>query len=78
MTIRSVAYWSISIALAAVASHAAETGVAVVDAPVTASLDLTALTAAEPARGALLAAGVIAMAFTYRRAWANLKRGSIG
>lgn len=77
MTIRSVAYWSLSIALAAVASHAAETGVAVVDTPVTATVDLSALSLAEPARGALLAAGVIATAFTYRRAWMNLKRGSM-
>lgn len=77
MTFRSFTYWFASSLAAAIAAKAAE--------PVTHELEpfvvpsgaaMSILTVPEPSRALLLFIGVMAMAFTYRQAWLNWKRGA--
>ncbi len=71
---RSTLYWLISTALAAICMNAAATpqtnlGIAA------AGDTMRTVTQADPMRAVLLGIGVMAMAYTYRRVWANF-RGS--
>ena len=77
MTLRSISYWLICSVTAAIAVSAAEP---VVTETVTFALPDSAasnlLPVPEPGRALLLFAGIMAMAFTYRTAWLNWKRGA--
>lgn len=74
MTVHSVCYWLICTAAATLAAEP--------DMAATLSFaphrDATAMIqmVPEPSRALFLFAGVMAMAFTYRRAWLNWKRGA--
>lgn len=78
MSFRSAIYWLASSIAAAIAVGAAEP-----DSMTHAAISFTLETGAagdiiavpEPSRAILLFAGIMAMAFTYRRAWLNWKRG---
>ncbi len=75
MTGRSILYWLICLAFAVLVARAAEP-TAVSDGLTWATGDGTAahvLPVPEPGRAMMLFAGVMAMAFTYRRAWLNWK-----
>ena len=75
MTGRSILYWLICLAFAVLVARAAEP-VAVADSLTWVKADATAshiLPVPEPGRAMMLFAGVMAMAFTYRRAWLNWK-----
>ncbi|MFN0077485.1 MAG: PEP-CTERM sorting domain-containing protein [Prosthecobacter sp.] len=75
MTLRSITYWLICSITAVIAVGAAEPGVA-------ATLSFTlpdnassmVHTVPEPSRALLLFAGIMAMAFTYRKAWLSWKQ----
>ncbi len=77
MSFRSFTYWLFSSFAAALAATAAEPGAA---DPEEFKLSLedqsSFLAVPEPGRAILLFAGIMAMAFTYRRAWLNWKRGA--
>ncbi len=78
MAFRSISYWFVCSALAVIAVGAAEP---VVDsAAFNLPGDAQALVqpVPEPSRALLLFAGIMAMAFTYRRAWLNWKRSAQG
>ncbi|MFO1485518.1 MAG: PEP-CTERM sorting domain-containing protein [Verrucomicrobiaceae bacterium] len=76
MSVRSFAYWFLCSAFAVIAVGAAEPGV-VDTATFMLPADASAIHAVpEPGRAFLLFAGIMAMAFTYRRAWLNWKRAS--
>lgn len=73
MTFRSFSYWFVCSIAAAIAVGAAEPDMASTLAftlPQTSSV----LPVPEPSRALLLFAGIMAMAFTYRRAWLSWKR----
>jgi hypothetical protein len=75
MTGRSILYWLISLSFAVLVASAAEPE-PVVDSMTWVKLDATeasVLPVPEPGRAMMLFAGVMAMAFTYRRAWLNWK-----
>ena len=75
MTGRSFLYWLICLVFALFVARAAEPA-AVVDGMTWVTADATAsqiLPVPEPGRAMMLFAGVMAMAFTYRRAWLNWK-----
>lgn len=75
--IRSAAYWTIAVATALLAM-----GAAAKDRMAEAEVDWMAspenlvhvMPVPEPARAAFLGIGIMAVAFTYRRAWLNMKR----
>ena len=78
MKIRSVIYWAISLVVATYASghavaSASETGTAVASTSLTYS---SVAAIPEAARSILLFVGVLAVAFTYHRAWINFRSGS--
>lgn len=79
MSSRSLIYWLVCVAVAAMAAHAAEPtvmeGTALVLPPAP-SADATILPVPEPGRAVMLFAGLMAMAFTYRKAWLNWKRAA--
>lgn len=77
MTFRSIVYWLICTVAAAIAASAAEPDMAATlsFAP-PGDASVTVHPVPEPSRALLLFAGIMAMAFTYRRAWMNWKRGS--
>jgi hypothetical protein len=78
MTKRSIFYWLICTIFAVLVAHSSE--------PVTSDLTWRPLEAdaahvsivPEPARAMMLFAGIMAMAFTYRRAWMNWKVSTKG
>lgn len=77
MTYRSVIYWLACTAAAAIAAGAAEpdmTSILLFTPP--ADLASSVLPVPESSRALFLFAGIMAMAFTYRRAWLNWKRSS--
>ena len=77
MPLRSFSYWLACSVVAVIAVNAAEPGVAggqVFQLPDAG--DSSVLPVPEPNRTFLLFAGIMAMAFTYRRAWLNWKRNS--
>ncbi|MGV3658886.1 MAG: PEP-CTERM sorting domain-containing protein [Prosthecobacter sp.] len=78
MSARPTIYWLACIVLAAIAAQAADPAVAVEGAAsfVLPQTDPNILQPVpEPGRALLLFAGMMAMAFTYRRVWLNWKRG---
>jgi hypothetical protein len=75
MTGRSILYWLISLAFAVLVARAAEPA-AVADGLTWMKVEAASahvLPVPEPGRAMMLFAGVMAMAFTYRRAWLNWK-----
>lgn len=75
MTFRSLTYWFVCSIAAVLAVGAAEPSVvesATFELSQTASNTVQAVP--EPSRALLLFAGIMAMAFTYRRAWLSWKR----
>ena len=78
MTSRALLYWVICSLFAVFVAQAADQGgVLMDDLPWTVPHDLSAkpLPVPEPHRVMMLFAGIMAMAFTYRRAWMNWKAG---
>ena len=75
MSVRSLLYWFICITFAVYVAQAAEPLNPDTMAALSAgnALDAKLLPVPEPGRALLLFAGVMAMAFTYRRAWLNWK-----
>ncbi len=76
MTLRSIIYWALCCAFAALATHASEPGVIqdIISFEVPQNISRQLLPAPEPSRAILLFAGIMAMAFTYRRAWMNWQK----
>lgn len=76
MTLRSIFYWLICTVFAVLVAHSSE---AMVSPDLTSSwqpMDADTaklLPVPEPTRAMMLFAGIMAMAFTYRRAWMNWK-----
>jgi hypothetical protein len=77
MTFRSFSYWFASSLAAVLAASAGETS-ASAETPfvLPADAEMSILAVPEPSRALLLFIGVMAMAFTYRQAWLNWKRGA--
>lgn len=71
MRIKAISYWTASTLLAFVASHAADTSVDGVAGISPEPISTMAVTGSF--RGALLMAGFLAVAYTYRRAWLNFR-----
>lgn len=71
---RAFFYWLVVTVIAVFAAHASdlEKGAASVLWVPPSQLDV--LPVPEPSRAVLLGIGIMAIAFTYRRAWLNLKR----
>lgn len=77
MSLRSFSYWFACSIVAVMAVTAAEPDVAgALDFQLPESAASSVLPVPEPNRTFLLFAGIMAMAFTYRRAWLNWKRSS--
>ncbi len=77
MPLRSFSYWFVCSIAAVIAANAAEPDMAaVLDFHLPEAGMSTVLPVPEPNRTFLLFAGIMAMAFTYRRAWLNWKRSS--
>lgn len=75
MTFRSITYWFVCSIAAVIAVGAAEPGVVESATFELSNTNLSTVQAVpEPSRALLLFAGIMAMAFTYRRAWLNWKR----
>ena len=75
MTLRSITYWLVCSITAVIAVGAAEPDMAGTPSftlPENASSMVQ--TVPEPSRALLLFAGIMAMAFTYRKAWLSWKR----
>ncbi len=73
---RTFFYWLTSTAIAVLAASASEQGDGLVGMAWTAGSRIDALPVPEPSRAILLALGILAIAFTYRRAWLNWKSGN--
>jgi hypothetical protein len=76
MTLRSLVYWfacSIAAALAAGATEPDLDSTSTYASPLNASVQAI-LPVPEPNRAFMLFIGIMALAFTYRRAWLNWKR----
>lgn len=78
MAFRSISYWFVCSALAVIAVGAAEPVVASATFNLPAEAALVVQPVPEPSRALLLFAGIMAMAFTYRKAWLNWKRNAQG
>ncbi|MDB6003822.1 MAG: hypothetical protein JWR15_809 [Prosthecobacter sp.] len=77
MPFRSFSYWFACSIAAVIAVNAAEPGVATaLDLQLPVAGMSSVLPVPEPNRTFLLFAGIMAMAFTYRRAWLNWKRNA--
>ncbi len=78
MSARPTIYWIACSALAAIAAQAADpvAGRTVMEIALPQTDPSAVVAVPEPGRALLLFAGVMAMAFTYRRVWLNWKRGS--
>lgn len=76
VTFRSLTYWFVCCTLAVIAVGAAEPSVVESATWELSNADLSTVHAVpEPGRALLLFVGIMAMAFTYRKAWLNWKRG---
>lgn len=78
MTLRSFVYWLACGITAVIAVGAAEPDLAsslMLSPPMNAASSI--LPVPEPSRALLLFIGIMAVAFTYRRAWLNWKQGSV-
>lgn len=73
MNIRSICYWIVCIAVAFAAAHGAA-GFDKETVSVVAGEAERAAAVSETAKAVLLAAGILAVAFFYRRAWMNITR----
>ncbi|MFM2168217.1 MAG: hypothetical protein RIS79_2588 [Verrucomicrobiota bacterium] len=73
MPIRPLIYWTLCLAFAVFVARAAEPATA--DWVGAKGLQSKLLPVPEPGRAMLLFAGIMAMSFTYRRAWLNWKSG---
>lgn len=75
MKIRALFYWVVSVWVAAYAAgHALASSATEVEAVTPASGSLANMvTVPEAARSALLFAGILAVAYTYQRAWLNFR-----
>ncbi|TDU81563.1 putative secreted protein with PEP-CTERM sorting signal [Prosthecobacter fusiformis] len=71
---RKFFYWLTSLAIAVLAAGASEQGDDAAEILWTPASQLNALPVPEPSRAVLLGIGIMAIAFTYRKAWINLKR----
>ncbi len=77
MSLRSFSYWFVCSIAAVIALNAAEPDMTTaLDLQLPAAGMSSVLPVPEPNRTFLLFAGIMAMAFTYRRAWLNWKRSS--
>ena len=77
MSFRPVFYWLICSAFAVMAVGATEPGLVEADVFSLSSMNASSvLPVPEPSRALLLFAGIMAMAFTYRKAWLSWKRGA--
>jgi hypothetical protein len=75
--LRSFSYWFVSSVVGILLVGAAETGMASsLSFTLPADAASSVMPVPEPSRAVLLFAGIMAMAFTYRRAWLSWKRGS--
>ncbi len=78
MKIRSVIYWAVSLIVATCASGLTVASAQDMEVPLV-STSISALSGAavsEFARSILLFIGILAVAFTYHRAWANFRGSS--
>ncbi len=73
MLVRSITYWFLCGVIAVGAAKAGVADTTTFMLPANAS---AIQVVPEPGRAVLLFAGIMAMAFTYRRAWLNWKRAS--
>lgn len=74
---RSVSYWTAALSVAVLAAQAVGNPKAVGDAAEWMAPSeglIHVMPVPEPARAAFLGIGIVAVAFTYRRAWLNMKR----
>jgi uncharacterized membrane protein YidH (DUF202 family) len=71
---RTFIYWLTATAIAVLAAGAAEQGELAPDMMWAPGISQNALPVPEPSRAFLLGVGIMAVAFTYRQAWLNLKR----
>ena len=77
MSFRPVFYWLICSALAVMAVGATEPGLMDLDSFNPPSMSASSVQPVpEPSRALLLFAGIMAMAYTYRKAWLSWKRGA--
>lgn len=77
MSFRSFSYWLASSIAAAVAVGATEPDQAgTLDLIVPGTAIGSVITVPEPSRALMMFAGIMAMAFTYRRAWLSWKRSA--
>ena len=77
MSFRSFSYWFICSIAAVIAVGAAEPDMAsTLSFSLSEAGNASVLPVPEPSRALLLFAGIMAMAFTYRRAWLSWKRGA--
>ena len=77
MSVRSITYWLVSCIVAAIAVSAAEPASELaLQFTLPASYASSVLPVPEPGRAVLLFAGILAMAFTYRRAWLSWKNAA--
>lgn len=77
--LRSLSYWLSTFVIAFLAANAVGSEKALehtLDFGPAEEALIHALPVPEPARAAFLGIGIIAVAFTYRRAWLNMKRQS--
>lgn len=72
---RSFFYWLTTTAIAVIAARASEHQDGASQVLINLPGQLDALPVPEPSRAILLGVGIMAIAFTYREAWMNLKRG---
>ncbi len=77
MSYHSFRYWLACSIIAVIAVSATESGMAaIMDINLPAGGASSVMPVPEPSRALLLFAGIMAMAFTYRRAWLSWKRGA--
>ena len=77
MKIRSLIYWTVSLVIAAYAANGISASAPEVEATVVPpAISVSSLLAIpDAARSFLLFIGIIAVAFTYHRAWVNVRSG---
>ena len=71
---RAPFYWMVVTVIAVVAAHASDIEKEAASVLWVSPSQLDVLPVPEPSRAVLLGIGIMAIAFTYRRAWLNLKR----
>ena len=79
MSLRSFSYWFVCTIAAVIAVGATEPEkAATLDLPLPGTAVSSVLPVPEPSRAFLLFVGIMAMAFTYRRAWLSSQRNKTG